>query len=83
GITNKDELPENTVYTWKEEIDVTTPGIKEGTIVVTYPDGSKEEVTVSVEVVDTRTDAEKNNPTGQKVTTELNVKPNPSDGVAN
>ncbi|MDE8227212.1 Rib/alpha-like domain-containing protein [Erysipelothrix rhusiopathiae] len=83
GIANKDELPENTVYTWKEEIDVTTPGIKEGTIVVTYPDGSKEEVTVSVEVVDTRTDAEKNNPMGQKVRTELNAKPNPSDGIAN
>ncbi|MDE8037458.1 Rib/alpha-like domain-containing protein [Erysipelothrix rhusiopathiae] len=83
GIANKNELPKNTVYTWKEEIDVTTPGIKEGTIVVTYPDGSKEEVTVSVEVVDTRTDAEKNNPTGQKVTTELNGKPNPSDGIAN
>ncbi|MDE8061302.1 Rib/alpha-like domain-containing protein [Erysipelothrix rhusiopathiae] len=83
GIANKDELPENTVYTWKEEIDVTTPGIKEGTIVVTYPDGSKEEVTVSVEVVDTRTNAEKNNPMGQKVTTELNAKPSPSDGIAN
>ncbi|MDE8053989.1 Rib/alpha-like domain-containing protein [Erysipelothrix rhusiopathiae] len=83
AIINNDELPTNTVYTWKEEIDITTPGIKPGTVVVTYPDGSKENVNTLVEVIDTRTDADRNNPTTQKVTTELNVMPNAEEGISN
>ena len=51
GIGNKDQLPENTDYTWKQPIDTNSVGNRTGIIVVTYPDGSKEEVKIPVIVV--------------------------------
>ncbi|MEJ8734093.1 Rib/alpha-like domain-containing protein [Mediterraneibacter sp. ICN-202921] len=51
GIGNKDQLPENTDYTWKQPIDTNSVGNQTGIIVVTYPDGSKEEVKIPVIVV--------------------------------
>ena len=80
GIKNKDELPKDTEYSWKEQPDTTTPGDKTGTVVVTYPDGSSEEVTVKVHVT---SDAEENDPKGQDVTTEQGKLPDPSEGIKN
>ena len=51
GSINTDGLPSGTTYTWIEKPDTnTTPGSKTGKVLITYPDNSTEEVTVTVEV---------------------------------
>ncbi len=47
---------------------------------VTYPDGSSEEVPVKVQVKDL-TDAEKNDPQGQDINTKVGETPNAKDGI--
>lgn len=83
GIKNKDDLPDGTKYTWKEVPDTTTPGEKSTTVVVTYPDGKKVEVPVTVTVTDTTPDADKYTPEGQDVHTKPGVVPNPSTAIKN
>ncbi|WP_269082398.1 Rib/alpha-like domain-containing protein, partial [Lactobacillus jensenii] len=80
GIKNKDDLPDGTKYTWKEVPDTTTPGEKSTTVVVTYPDGKKVEVPVTVTVTDTTPDADKYTPEGQDVHTKPGTVPDPADG---
>ena len=81
-VTNKSDLPTGTKYSWKAPLDVTTPGSHAGTVVVTYPDGSQDEVPVKV-VVKAPTDAEKYKPQGQKVTTAQGKQPEAQTGVSN
>ena len=80
GIKNFDKLSEGTTVEWKEPVDTTTPGHKEGTVVVTYPDGTSEEVTVPVKV---GTDEQINTPEGQDIEVEVNGTPNANEGIAN
>ncbi|OYS22644.1 hypothetical protein CBF74_07620, partial [Lactobacillus taiwanensis] len=63
--------------------DVTKPGESTGVIVVTYPDGSKDEVPVTIHVTNPATDADKYTPEGQDVNTKTGVVPNPAEGIKN
>ncbi len=86
GVSNKVDLPAGTKYSWKAPLDVMTPGVHEGTVAVTYPDGSQDEVPVKVVVKEPKkalTDAEKYKPQGQKVTTAQGKQPEAQTGVSN
>ena len=57
GSINTENLPKGTTYTWVEKPDTnTTPGSKPGKVLITYPDKSTEEVTVTVEVTPQKDD---------------------------
>ena len=81
AIANKDDLPEDTTYTFKAPgVDIGAPGEQEVTIVVTYPDGSTEEVRTTVYVKD---DAETYEPTAQPISIDIGEMPDAADGIAN
>ncbi|ONK27532.1 Rib/alpha-like domain-containing protein [Streptococcus azizii] len=60
-----DSVPSGSQVSYKIPVDTSTVGDKPAVVVVTYPDGSTDEIPVTVTVVDTRSDADKNNPQGQ------------------
>ena len=47
---NTNDLPAGTKYSWSEQPDTSKPGSKTGKVLITYPDKSTEEVTVTVNV---------------------------------
>ncbi|WP_049499113.1 Rib/alpha-like domain-containing protein, partial [Streptococcus parasanguinis] len=75
--------PSGTTFAYKTPVDTTTEGEKDATVVVTYPDGSKDEVPVKVTVKDPRTDAEKNEPTAKAQTVTPGSTPNAQDSIGN
>ncbi|MCQ8268520.1 Rib/alpha-like domain-containing protein, partial [Streptococcus suis] len=85
SISNLPDLPAGTTVDFKDPVDTTTPGDKEATVVVTYPDGSSEEVTVTITVVDpnTATDADKNTPEVKDQTVNVGETPKAEDSIAN
>ena len=83
SIGNVGDLPSGTTFDYKTPVDTTTPGDKGTTVVVTYPDGSKDEVPVKVTVVDPRTDADKNTPTPKDQTVNVGETPDPKKSIGN
>ena len=80
AIKNKKDLPEGTKYAWKSPVDTSTGGKKPAVVVVTYPDGSREEVSTNVIV---RPDNEVYTPTAKPITVNNGDTPNPADGIGN
>ena len=79
SIANKDELPEGTKYAWKDAPKTDTSGDKKAVVVVTYPDGTTDEVPVTVKVA--KDQAEQFDPQGKDQTVETGKKPEPKDNV--
>lgn len=80
SIQNNPSMPEGTTYHYKIPIDTTKPGIKYVVVVVTYPDGSSDEVNVQLTV---QSHAETYNPIGQNQTVKIGVEPDPCELIAN
>lgn len=83
GISNKGDLPTDTTYTWLTTPDVSQPGTTLGIVVVTYPDGSSEQIPVNVIVNANPTDDEKYAPVGQNVSTTVGKIPDAEKGISN
>ena len=82
SIANMKDLPEGTKVSFKEPVDTNTLGDKDAIVVVSYPDGSSEEVPVKVTVKD-KTDAEKYDPQGKDQTVTKGSTPKAEDSIAN
>ena len=83
SIDNPGNLPSGTTFAYKDPVDTTTAGNKSAVVVVTYPDGSKDEVPVTVTVVDPSTDADNNTPTAKAQTVKPGDQPNAKDSIGN
>ena len=83
SIGNVADLPSGTTYEFKTPVDTATDGEKDATVVVTYPDGSKDEVPVTVKVIDPRTDADKNTPEPKDQTVNVGETPKAQDSIGN
>ena len=86
AVANKDEFPPETSYEWQSPVDTSVPGTVPGTILVTYPDGSKDTVTVEITIKETassQTDAQKYTPQGQSVTVEMGKDVSAAEAIKN
>ena len=83
SIGNVADLPSGTTFDFKTPVDTATDGEKDATVVVTYPDGSKDEVPVKVTVKTPSTDADNNTPVAKAHTVTPGTTPNAQDSIGN
>ena len=83
SIGNVADLPSGTTYEFKTPVDTATEGEKDATVVVTYPDGTKDEVPVKVTVKTPSTDADANTPVAKAQTVTPGSTPNAQDSIGN
>ena len=86
SIGNAGDLPSGTTFAFKKPVDTATEGEKDATVVVTYPDGTTDEVPVKVTVKDPSapaTDADKNTPVAKDQTVKPGDKPSAKDSIGN
>ncbi|MBS7138644.1 MAG: hypothetical protein KH062_09680, partial [Streptococcus sp.] len=81
SIGNVADLPSGTTFDFKTPVDTATDGEKDATVVVTYPDGSKDEVPVKVTVKTPSTDADNNTPVAKAQTVTPGSTPNAQDSI--
>ena len=77
---NTNDLPKGTNYSWSEQPDTSKPGSKTGKVLITYPDHSTEEVTVTVEVTPQKDDYD---PQPKTQTVEHAQVPSAKDSIEN
>ncbi|HHX38275.1 MAG TPA: hypothetical protein GX717_09890, partial [Clostridiaceae bacterium] len=80
-VTNKGDLPSGTTYEFKDPgADTSTPGSKQVVLVVTYPDGSVDEMIAMIYVTG---DADIYDPITQPISIDLGETPDAADAIAN
>ena len=77
---NTNDLPAGTNYSWSEQPDTSKPGSKTGKVLITYPDKSTEEVTVTVNVTPQKDDYD---PQPKAQTVEHAQVPSAKDSIEN
>ncbi|TFV06639.1 MULTISPECIES: Rib/alpha-like domain-containing protein [unclassified Streptococcus] len=78
-----DTVPAGSQVSYKTPVDTSTPGDQAITVVVTYPDGSTDEIPVTITIVDSRSDADKHGPQGSAQTVTMGAAPDPASSLAN
>ncbi|NMD84954.1 Rib/alpha-like domain-containing protein, partial [Streptococcus sp. WB01_FAA12] len=83
SIGNVSDLPSGTTFAFKTPVDTATEGEKDATVVVTYPDGTTDEVPVKVTVKDPRSDADKYTPVAKAQTVAPGSTPEAKNSIGN
>ena len=80
SISNANDLPEGTTFTFESPVDTATSGTKDAVVLVTYPDGSVDRISVQVDV---RTDEQYYAPAGRTQTVNIGDEPAPAASIVN